>query len=214
LRHEIKSLLETYHGVKKSLITRQLRGYQHQIDLKISALPNSKQSEALDLVISANQYLEGLENQLFDTSNNETYSAAFNEVKSQEIPSFQLPQHPPAQEALKSRTQNLKLISTYEGFSNEIIKSEQEIRLLCVEIELIMGLKTPDDDRVIRTEMNLQQLKKMFGKEKPSKPEIIKTFHMNYLTIKATGPLPSQVKKKMQARYEDTLPKYLSNSSF
>jgi hypothetical protein len=62
--------------------------------------------------------------------------------------------------------------------------------------------------------MNLQHLKKMFGKEKPSKPEIIKTFHMNYLTIKATGPLPSQVKKKMQARYEDTLPKYLSNSSF
>jgi hypothetical protein len=54
----------------------------------------------------------------------------------------------------------------------------------------------------------------MFGKEKPSKPEIIKTFHLSYLTFEASGPLPSRIKTKLQARYKDTLPRYLSNSSF
>jgi hypothetical protein len=88
------------------------------------------------------------------------------------------------------------------------------MRLLCVEIELMMGLKTPEEDQKIRTEMNLQQLKQMFGKEKPSKAEIIKNFQQNYLTIKASGPLPSRVKTRLQARYENTLPNYLSNSSF
>lgn len=214
LRHELKSLLETYRGGNRNLITRQLRGYQHQIDLKISALPNSKQREALNLIISANQYLEGLENQLFDTSNNETYSSAFNQINSQEIPSFQLPYHPPSQEALRSRTQNLKQISNYDGFLKATAESEQEMRLLCVEIELMMGLKTPEEDQKIRTEMNLQQLKQMFGKEKPSKAEIIKNFQQNYLTIKASGPLPSRVKTRLQARYENTLLNYLSNSSF
>lgn len=214
LKHELKSLLETYHGDKKSLFTRQLRGHQHQIDLKISALPNTKQKEALDLVISANQHLEDLESQLFDTSNNETYSAAFNKINSQEIPSFQFPYHLPAEEALRSRIQNLKLTSSYKGFLNETSKSEQKMRSLCVQTELMMGLKTPEEDQAIRTEMNLQQLKRMFGKEKPSKPEIIKTFHLSYLTFEASGPLPSRIKTKLQARYKDTLPRYLSNSSF
>ena len=213
LKLQLKALLDGYRDDKKSLITRQFRGYQHQIDLKMSALPNPKQKDELNSVISANEQFEKLEKQLLETSSSETYSAAFNRLKSQEIPPLQLPKHPQAQEALQSRAQNIKVMSSHESFSNEIMKSERKMRLLCVELELLMGLKTPEEDQKIRTEMNLQQLKQMFGKGKPTKSEIIKIFHKNYLTVRSLGPIPSKIKTELQSRYEEALVKYLSSSS-
>lgn len=87
-----------------------------------------------------------------------------------------------------------------EAFQQLATKAEADARKLCVEMEIQSGSETPAEDKALRMQCQLEQLKSGFGQRAQNEQARASVLHDLQNRFAAIGPLPAKVRKSLQLR--------------
>ena len=73
---------------------------------------------------------------------------------------------------------------------------------LCTELEISANVDTPSADQALRLQLQLEQLKAVFGQAKRSTADVIKHSRDEQLRLQCLGPLSPEKRKELRERFD------------
>ena len=73
---------------------------------------------------------------------------------------------------------------------------------LCTELEISANVDTPSADQALRMQLQLEQLKAVFGQAKRSAADVIKYSRDEQLRLQCLGPLSPEKRKELRERFD------------
>jgi hypothetical protein len=73
---------------------------------------------------------------------------------------------------------------------------------LCTELEISANVDTPSADQALRMQLQLEQLKAVFGQAKRSTADVIKHSRDEQLRLQCLGPLSPEKRKELRERFD------------
>ena len=180
-----------------------------EIETRYKKLPNKKYQQLKDSIVSKTQFLECLERKLLSSKDTNQFTETKSSIDKNTWKSLVINGNPEHELALESRLQQLLNAKTPEALLGLTHEAEHQIRSLCIELEIRANIETPKEEQAARMQIQLDQLKKAFGKSKPDHKENVGYAMDAELRSFCIGPLKDIARKQFSRRLARAINKLL-----
>ena len=193
---------------RKKLITR-FNELKKEIETRYKKLPNKKYQQLKNSIVAKTQFLECLERKLLSSKDTNQFTETKSSIDKNTWKSLVINGNPEHELALESRLQQLLNAKTPEALLGLTHEAEHQIRSLCIELEIRANIETPKEEQAARMQIQLDQLKKAFGKSKPDHKENVGYAMDAELRSFCIGPLKDIARKQFSRRLAKAINKLL-----
>jgi len=183
---------------------------KRKIDFRLKSLPDKKQLEEKNAITSAINAIRNLEQSLWECTDEAAYpehTQQLQEYPLDDLMNSQRPSNTACYDLLQKRLQSYKNIETRAQLEEVATKAEHAFRRLCIELEIRAGIESPAEDQAARMEIQLQQLKDVFGHAKPNAKQNAKFVFDLEMRSLCIGPLEPKTSSALQDRLQAAIAK-------
>ncbi|MDP6537819.1 MAG: DUF349 domain-containing protein [Gammaproteobacteria bacterium] len=197
IRKQRKNLIDSFNDMKR------------KVDNRYRTLPDKKRQQLKDSIIEKAKFLENLENQLFNSKNEQQFAEVKTGLDSSSWENFASSGKPEFEQALQARLQQLLKAQSQDELHKLAKQCEQQVRTMCIELEIRADMETPKEDQALRMQIQLAHLKNGFGQLKPDRKENAKYALDTELQSFCIGPLEVSAHQQLSQRLEQAVKKLL-----
>ena len=103
-------------------------------------------------------------------------------------------------EALSRRLRAISQFKSATELNAEAEECERRQRRACVQLEILVGMASPQADQDLRMELQLRQLASHFGKRQPDRKQLAADLRAAELALTCDGPLRRQAREDLWRR--------------
>ncbi|MFL2855565.1 MAG: DUF349 domain-containing protein [Pseudohongiellaceae bacterium] len=196
-RKQHKKLLDKFNNLKR------------KIDTRFKTLPDKKWQNLKNTIIEKVQFLKSLESELFASKDNSQFESVKARLENRTWSELPNSGHQNFDTALQNRADSIRKAGSISEFLNLAKESEQQIRSLCIELEIRANIDTPDEDQPLRMQIQLEQLKTGFGQMRPDRKANSLYAQDSELQAHCIGPLDQKTQASLFSRLEQAAKKLL-----
>ena len=156
---------------RRGKIINRFNNIKKKIDARYKTLPNKKYQQLKDSILAKAQLLEVFEQKLLNSKDQIKFTQIKNSLNKSSWESIKTSVNTEYDLTLQSRLQQLLDAESRESLLKLARIAEQDVRRLCIELEVRANIETPKEDQAIRMQIQLEQLKNSFGQRKPNQKE-------------------------------------------
>ena len=156
---------------RRGKIINRFNNIKKKIDARYKTLPNKKYQQLKDSILAKAQLLEVFEQKLLNSKDQIKFTQIKNSLNKSSWESIKTSVNTEYDLTLQSRLQQLLDAESRESLLNLARIAEQDVRRLCIELEVRANIETPKEDQAMRMQIQLEQLKNGFGQRKPNQKE-------------------------------------------
>ena len=197
IRKQRKKLVEDFNNLKS------------KIDARYKTLPDKKQQALKNAILEKARFLKSLEQELFAANDNDQFDALKAKLENGAWSELSASNNANLEKALQKRADSLRQTESIEGLQKLAKDCEQQIRSLCIELEIRANIDTPEEDQSLRMQIQLNQLKQGFGQAKPDRKENARYAMNAELQAHCIGPVEKQAQATLFNRLEQAVKKLL-----
>jgi hypothetical protein len=177
LKSQRKPLLDQFNGIKR------------KIDMRFKSLPDKKLLQLMAQVSQKTAFLDELEKGLLNATSDEDFNNRLDEACKAQWQSFNPIGREELDTLLNQRWQSVSKLKSKAEFEKLLLKGSNEMRDLCIDLEIRANIESPATDQSSRMTIQLAQLKSGFGKAKPDRAENTKFAKAMELRLTCIGPI-------------------------
>jgi exonuclease SbcC len=181
-----------------------------KIEARFKKLPDRKQLQALNALQARAQLCLELENRLLTSTDDEVLQTHLKDIDPERWQQLEHSGNPDLDKAMESRWKALFTLKTMSRLSKLTEELDQTARRQVVEAEISAHLDSPEHDKALRMELQLNQLTSSFGKASTdtssSREREARELQLRFLCI---GPLSHQMRSELEPRVARILEKIL-----
>ncbi|MEQ8954561.1 MAG: DUF349 domain-containing protein [Gammaproteobacteria bacterium] len=215
-RNEFQDLANQFSAAFDPRLRKQGKALQdrfnkihRQIESRFKQLPDKKQLQLANQLDAAVSLLESWEQPLLNCKDQAEYSASQETVDKSQWEQLELPAEADLQAALEQRLDTLAKGVTQEQFLSTASKAAEELRKLCIELEIRAGVDSPESDQQQRMQIQLEQLQQGFGQARRDNESPRKYALRTELRARAIGPVASSIRQTLITRMQQASRKLL-----
>ena len=194
---------------RRAKLINRFNNIKKKIDARYKTLPNKKYQQLKDSVLTKAQLLEGFEQKLLNSKGQIKFTQIKNSLNKSSWESIKTSVNTEYDLTLQSRLQQLLDAESREGLLNLARIAEQDVRRLCIELEVRANIETPKEDQAMRMQIQLEQLKNGFGQRKPNQKENARYAMDAELHGFCIGPVEDIARKQLSQRLAQAVKKLL-----
>jgi len=178
-----------------------------KIETRFRKLPNKKLQQAKAALSEKATICLQLETNLLACENEDDLCKATDKIDDSQWENLQLCANKEFDEAMDNRFQSLRKIASIKQFLALTKDTESEARNKIVELEIKANLDSPESDKGLRMQVQLNQLKTNFGRTTDNNhSKFARDFELAFLCF---GPLDHSVREEMERRVEKAVDKLI-----
>jgi len=181
-----------------------------KIEARYRKLPDKKQMQALSALQARANTCLVLENQLLACKDDESLKQLITEIDQDDWQQLDNSGMPELDKAMAARWKSLANLSSLKSLQKLTDETEQQARRKVVEAEISASLDSPEQDKGLRMQLQLNQLTTCFGKtnmnDKSSREREARQLQLQFLCV---GPLSQQVREELEPRVAKIIEKLL-----
>lgn len=181
-------------------LTDQFNGLKRKIDSRFRALPDKKVLQLKAAIMAKAEFLQSIENQLLTSVDDNAFNTTRNSIDANTWHSMNAITDKQYDDLLNQRLQSLQKAGSASALQKLADTNSTKLRALCVELEIRANVDTPKDDQGLRMQIQLEQLKQGFGKQKPTQKENHTFATEVELMSYCMGPLDSAIHQQLLER--------------
>ena len=177
-------------GNRGKIYTERFTTLKRRFDTRYKALPDKRQQQRIATVSALTDK---------DADEFATAKAAFD---SEDWKTLTKPDDDSFTAILDARLASL--LKATKAADLDKLSSEAAISAarLCTELEISANVDTPSADQALRMQLQLEQLKAVFGQAKRSAADVIKHSRDEQLRLQCLGPLSPEKRKELRERFD------------
>ena len=156
---------------RRGKIINRFNNIKKKIGARYKTLPNKKYQQLKDSILAKAQLLEVFEQKLLNSKDQIKFTQIKNSLNKSSWESIKTSVNTEYDLTLQSRLQQLLDAESRESLLKLARIAEQDVRRLCIELEVRANIETPKEDQAMRMQIQLEQLKNGFGQRKPNQKE-------------------------------------------
>jgi len=156
---------------RRGKIINRFNNIKKKIGARYKTLPNKKYQQLKDSILAKAQLLEVFEQKLLNSKDQIKFTQIKNSLNKGSWESIKTSVNTEYDLTLQSRLQQLLDAESRESLLKLARIAEQDVRRLCIELEVRANIETPKEDQAMRMQIQLEQLKNSFGQRKPNQKE-------------------------------------------
>ena len=202
LSQQFSAALSPKLGKRGREYTERFTTLKRRFDTRYKSLPDKKQQQRIETVAALTNRLDALEQSLLGTQTSEEFHAVKTAFDIEDWRAQIRPDDASLTTILDKRLDallNANAASDLEKLSNE---AAQQARKLCTELEISANVETPSADQPLRMQLQLEQLKAVFGQAKRSAADVIKHSRDEQLRLHCLGPLSKAQRDALNERFD------------
>jgi DNA repair protein SbcC/Rad50 len=197
IRKQRKKLVDDFNKLKS------------KIDTRFKTLPDKKQQALKNAVLEKATFLQTLEHELFASNDSGQFDALKAKLENGAWSELSSSNNANLEKALQNRADSLRKTGSIEELKQLAKDCEQQVRSLCIELEIRANIDTPEEDQSLRMQIQLDQLKQGFGQAKPDRKENARYAMDTELQAHCIGPVEKQTQASLITRLEQAVKKLL-----
>jgi len=194
---------------RRGKIINRFNNIKKKIDARYKTLPNKKYQQLKDSILAKAQLLEVFEQKLLNSKDQIKFTQIKNSLNKSSWESIKTNVNTEYDLTLQSRLQQLLDAESRESLLKLARIAEQDVRRLCIELEVRGNIETPKEDQAMRMQIQLEQLKNGFGQRKPNQKENARYAMDAELHGFCIGPVEDIARKQLSQRLAQAVKKLL-----
>ncbi len=182
--------------------TERFTTLKRRFDTRYKSLPDKKQQQRIETVTALTHRLDAFEQSLLATQTSEEFNAVKTAFDIEDWRAQVRPDDTSLTTILDKRLDSLLNANAASDLEKLSSEAAQQARRLCTELEISANVETPSADQPLRMQLQLEQLKAVFGQAKRSAADVIKLSRDEQLRLKCLGPLPKAQREELNARFD------------
>jgi hypothetical protein len=202
LSQQFSAALSPKLGKRGREYTERFTTLKRRFDTRYKSLPDKKQQQRIETVTALTNRLDALEQSLLGTQTSEEFQTVKTAFDMEDWRAQIHPDDASLTTILDKRLDallNANAASDLEKLSSE---AAQQARKLCTELEISANVETPTADQPLRMQLQLEQLKAVFGQAKRSAADVIKHSRDEQLRLQCLGPLSKAQRDALNERFD------------
>lgn len=201
LAQAFSAALDPRLGNRRKPLSERFNTLKRRLDTRYKALPDKRQQQRISAVSLLCDSLSDFEARLQAAADAEAFEAVKKEFDEDTWAALGQPDSEQLSALLNTRLKALKQAKNAEALVQLGKDAEQAARRLCTEIEISANSETPPEDKALRMQLQLEQLKAAFGQAKKSAAEVMRHAREEELRLQCLGPLPSELRTALLKRF-------------
>jgi len=194
---------------RRGKLINQFNNIKKKIETRYKTLPNKKSQQLKDSILAKAQLIEGFEQKLLNSKGQIKFTQIKNSLNKSSWENIKTSVNTEHDLTLKSRLQQLLDVESRESLLKLARVAEQDVRRLCIELEVRANIETPKEDQAMRMQIQLEKLKHDFGQRKPTQKENARYAMEVELHGFCIGPVEDIVHKQLSPRLARAIKKLL-----
>lgn len=189
-------------GNRGKIYTERFTTLKRRFDTRYKALPDKRQQQRIATVSALTDKLDAFEASLLSAKDADEFATAKAAFDSEDWKALTKPDDDSFTAILDARLASLlkaTKAADLDKLSNEAAISAAR---LCTELEISANVDTPSADQELRMQLQLEQLKAVFGQAKRSTADVIKHSRDEQLRLQCLGPLSPEKRKELRERFD------------
>jgi exonuclease SbcC len=189
-------------GNRGKIYTERFTTLKRRFDTRYKALPDKRQQQRIAAVSALTDKLDAFEASLLSAKDADEFATAKAAFDSEDWKALTRPDDDSFTAILDARLASL--LKATKAADLDKLSSEAAISAarLCTELEISANVDTPSADQALRMQLQLEQLKAVFGQAKRSAADVIKHSRDEQLRLQCLGPLSPEKRKELRERFE------------
>jgi len=202
LSQQFSAALSPRLGKRGRDYTERFTTLKRRFDTRYKSLPDKKQQQRIETVTALTHRLDAFEQSLLATQTSEEFNAVKTAFDIEDWRAQVRPDDSSLTTILDKRLDSLLNANAASDLEKLSSEAAQQARRLCTELEISANVETPSADQPLRMQLQLEQLKAVFGQAKRSAADVIKLSRDEQLRLKCLGPLPKAQREELNARFD------------
>ena len=194
---------------RRGKLINQFNNIKKKIETRYKTLPNKKSQQLKDSILAKAQLIEGFEQKLLNSKGQIKFTQIKNSLNKSSWENIKTSVNTEHDLTLQSRLQQLLDVESRESLLKLARVAEQDVRRLCIELEVRANIETPKEDQAMRMQIQLEKLKHGFGQRKPTQKENARYAMEVELHGFCIGPVEDIVHKQLSPRLARAIKKLL-----
>ena len=194
---------------RRGKLINQFNNIKKKIETRYKTLPNKKSQQLKDSILAKAQLIEGFEQKLLNSKGQIKFTQIKNSLNKSSWENIKTSVNTEHDLTLQSRLQQLLDVESRESLLKLARVAEQDVRRLCIELEVRANIETPKEDQAMRMQIQLEKLKHDFGQRKPTQKENARYAMEVELHGFCIGPVEDIVHKQLSPRLARAIKKLL-----
>ncbi|MFT4863173.1 MAG: exonuclease SbcC [Pseudohongiellaceae bacterium] len=174
---------------QRTQLLDQFNAIKRKMDMRFKSLPDKKLLLLLAQLSEKTALIEAVENSITSAGTDDAIALLPNDEKKAEWQSHALIGREELDTLLNQRWQALSKVKTNTEFKKLVLNGSNEMRDLCIDLEIRANIESPALDQASRMTIQLAQLKNSFGKAKPERADNTKFAKAMELKLRCIGPV-------------------------
>ena len=189
-------------GNRGKIYTERFTTLKRRFDTRYKALPDKRQQQRIATVSALTDKLDAFEASLLSAKDADEFATAKAAFDSEDWKALTRPDDDSFTAILDARLASL--LKATKAADLDKLSSEAAISAarLCTELEISANVDTPSADQALRMQLQLEQLKAVFGQAKRSAADVIKHSRDEQLRLQCLGPLSPEKRKELRERFD------------
>ena len=201
LAQAFSAALDPRLGNRRKPLSERFNTLKRRLDTRYKALPDKRQQQRISAVSALCESLSNFEARLQSAADAEAFKSLQQEFDENAWGELERPDSEQLGTLLDARLKALKQAKDAQALAQLGKDAEQAARRLCTEIEISANAETPAEDKALRMQLQLEQLKAAFGQAKKSAADVVKHAREEELRLQCLGPLPSELRTVLSKRF-------------
>jgi len=195
IKKERKRYLDTFNDFKR------------QIDHRLQSMPDKKQQQRKDSLQARSDFCLRQEQELMQCDNETQFQSCRDALDSAAWQALPACGESDLDQAMEQRFARLTATQSLKDWQALMQAQEQEIKTRCIELEIRSESESPKSDQAYRMKIQLDQLKKGFGQQKPNRKENLDQSLAIAMQVLCLGPINSKDRAVFDQRIDNCLKK-------
>ena len=201
LQHDFNQALSSRIKKERQQLLNRFNTLSRRIEARFKKLPDKKQIQALNALQAKAAHCSELEQRLFDCKDDESLKKVLSETDQEKWQALDKSGMPDLDKLIETRWKTLSASNSLDHLKKLTEEMDQRARKQVVETEISANVDSPEQDKALRMELQLNQLTTSFGKanvnDNNSRERTVRQFQLNFLCI---GPLSPSVRADLENR--------------
>ena len=189
-------------GNRGKIYTERFTTLKRRFDTRYKALPDRRQQQRIETVTALTDKLDAFEASLLSAKEGDEFATTKAAFDSEVWKTLTRPDDNSFTAILEARLESLLKATKAAELDKLSSEAASSARRLCTELEISANVETPSADQALRMQLQLEQLKAVFGQAKRSAAEVIKHWRNEQLRLQCLGPLSPEKRKELRARFD------------
>lgn len=189
-------------GNRGKIYTERFTTLKRRFDTRYKALPDKRQQQRIETVTALTDKLDAFEASLLSAKDGDEFATAKAAFDPEAWKALTRPDDNSFTAILEARLASLLKLTKAAELDKLSSEAASSARRLCTELEISANVDTPSADQALRMQLQLEQLKAVFGQAKRSAADVIKHSRVEQLRLQCLGPLSPEKRKELRERFD------------